>query len=133
MIEHHELATEYFTRYGHPGLAALESPRPWTEAKRVQLRRGQPLPALTKKITRPSRWGNPFTVAEHGQAGAVERHRDWLNGEGPWLIGRYDRARVLIDLPDLGGYDLACACELGQPCHGNTLLALLADRPGTTS
>jgi hypothetical protein len=106
--------------------------RPRGEAKRVQVRRGQPLPALTKKITRPSRWGNPFTVAEHGQAAAVERHRAWLAGEGPWVIRvgnvAYDRARVLVEVADLGGYDLACACDLGTPCHGDTLLALL-DRP----
>lgn len=125
MIDRDELAAQYFARYGHPSLCHRPEPRPRVEAKRVQLRRGQPLPGLTKKITRPSRWGNPFTVAEYGQAGAVERYRAWLSGEGPWVIGRYDRARVLYDLRDLGGYDLACACDPGEPCHGDTLLALL--------
>lgn len=125
MIDSRELAEQYFARYGHPSMSAPAETRPWTEAKRVQILRGQMLPVLTKKIGRPSRWGNPFTVAEYGQAGAVERHRDWLAGEGPWVIGRYDRARVLYELRDLGGYDLACACEPGEPCHGDTLLALL--------
>ena len=130
MIDRNELAAEYAARYGHPSLSWRPDPRPRGEAKRVQVLRGQPLPALTKKITRPSRWGNPFTVADHGQAGAVERHRAWLDGEGPYVIRvgtvAYDRARVLYELADLAGYDLACACEPGAPCHGNNLLTLLA-------
>ncbi len=137
MIDSRELAEQYFTRYGHPSMCVPAESRPWTEAMRVQLRRGQVLPPLTKKITRPSRWGNPFTVTEYGHAGAVERHRDWLSGEGPWVIrtphpldpdrytATYDRARVLYELSALGGYDLACACKPEQPCHGDTLLALL--------
>ncbi|MEX5632143.1 DUF4326 domain-containing protein [Parafrankia sp. FMc2] len=137
MIDSRELAEQYFARYGHPSLCHRPGPRPPAEAKRVQLRRGQTLPALTKKIVRPSRWGNPFTVAEYGQAGAVERHRNWLSGEGPWVMrtphplhpdcytATYDRARVLYELRELGGYDLACACEPGEPCHGDTLLSLL--------
>lgn len=124
-VDREELAYEYASRYGHPAMTVLVPPRPRGEARRVHIRRGQPLPDLTKKITRPSRWGNPYTVAEYGQAGAVERHRTWLAGEGPWVIGRYDRARVLYELRDLVGYDLACACEPGTPCHGDTLLALL--------
>jgi hypothetical protein len=130
MIDQYELATEYAARYGHPSMSWRPDPRPREEAKRVQVLRGQRLPALTKKITRPSRWGNPFLVAEHGQAGAVERHRAWLAGEGPWVIRvgtvAYDRARVLYEVRDLAGLDLACACEPGAPCHGDALLALLA-------
>jgi hypothetical protein len=90
------------------------------------------LPA--KRITRPGKWGNPFTIAETAarygldadaaQAKAVELC-------GAWLRGRLDPALSPGDPPsraeireELSGYNLACWCRPGTPCHADVLIAL---------
>lgn len=76
-----------------------------------------PLPPGAKLVARPSRWGNPYTVARYGQLGAVVRHSIALH------IGLL---RVTVDdvVRELAGNDLVCYCPLGQPCHGDVLLAV---------
>lgn len=133
MIDPNELAAEYGARHGHPRMCTPPSaPHPLAEARRIQVRRGQQLPKTAKKVTRPSRWGNPFAVAEHGHVGAVNAYRAWLDGEGPWLIRQggavYDRARVLMEASfELAGWDLACACDPGDACHADVLLEVVAE------
>lgn len=99
-------------------------------------------------VDRGSRFGNPFVVegtllvhpdGRTWQCGspvkarqaAVVQHAAWLDGDGPDVYEaggrRFDRRRVLADLPDLYGRDLACPCDLpepGQPdhCHAQTLI-----------
>jgi hypothetical protein len=90
------------------------------------------LPA--KRVTRPGKWGNPFTIeaiartyhldSEAAQAKAVE-----LCGE--WLRGRLDRRLSPGDAPSLAeirkelmGYNLACWCKPGTPCHTEVLIEL---------
>ena len=67
-------------------------------------------------VTRPSRWGNPFTADAFGAEGAVQRFE------------RMIRRQLSIDphlLDDLRGKDLACWCPIGEsPCHGDVLLKL---------
>ncbi|CAM5506753.1 hypothetical protein SANTM175S_07205 [Streptomyces antimycoticus] len=94
-------------------------------------------------VTRPSRFGNPFTVAgaiDNGYAETPEQaraicttvFRSWLRGNRDWWMGpKADatRERILDSLPDLRGRDLACWCPLpaeGQPdhCHAQVLLEL---------
>jgi hypothetical protein len=92
--------------------------------------RGYRAPARTLRVTRPSRLGNPFTVAAHGQAGAVAKHAEWLAGSGPDEVrcGRqiYSRTRALILIPSLPHLQyLACCCPLDQPCHADTLIGLV--------
>ena len=98
-------------------------------------------------VSRPSRFGNPFTIKDAIEAEwsnpysvCMEMYREWLRvgTEGGWYqetyrIGRqvFDRQRVLKDLHLLRGKDLACTCPLpepGQPdlCHGAVLLSLAA-------
>jgi Domain of unknown function (DUF4326) len=86
-----------------------------SEPQRIQLRRtrGWRKPSGAVVVARPTRWGNPFPVAEHGRAEAVQLYRDWLASQ-PGLI---NEARV-----QLGGRDLACWCPPGQPCHADVLL-----------
>ncbi len=97
-------------------------------------------------VTRPSRFGNPFTVAgalEWGGAETTEQARElcatafrsWLRGNTDWWMGPEadaTRDRILAALPELRGRDLACYCPLpepGQPdhCHAAVLLKLAND------
>jgi hypothetical protein len=103
-------------------------------------------------VSRPSRFGNPFTIKDAIEAEYANPHRvcaelygEWLRvgTEGGWYeetyrIGRqtFDRKRVLAELHTLHGKDLACTCPLpepGQPdhCHAAVLLELAqkAERP----
>lgn len=114
---------------------------------RIQRRRtkGWRKPANTVIVTRPSRFGNPFTLgmayelgyAPHGDTETARRavvgaFRDWLAGNRlMWQSEQGDaaRQRILDDLPELRGKNLACYCPLpadGQPdhCHAAVLLEL---------
>jgi len=111
--------------------------------------RGWRLPENAVIVSRPSRFGNPFTIkdaieAEMGEprSACASNYAEWLRvgTAGGWYeetyrIGRqvFDRRRVLADLHLLRGKDLACTCPLpepGQPdhCHAATLLRL-ANKP----
>ena len=109
--------------------------------KRIQLRRtkGWRKPDGAIIVARPTRWGNPFKVAdcinagfaiseEHARAVCVRAFRDWLqgnrwaDGSGPAADERH--AAYVAALPELRGHDLACWCPLDQPCHADVLLDL---------
>lgn len=88
----------------------------------VQQHRGIALPANTKSVARPSRFGNPFRSAPTpaARAEAVTKYREYL-ARTPQLI---DAAR-----DELTGFNLACYCPLDGPCHRDVLLELI-NRPG---
>ncbi len=117
--------------------------------QRLQLsrRKGYRKPEGAVVVSRPSRFGNPFTIAdaleaewadtvEKARAVAVRFFGYWLGdtlygGPGPegtpWSASARDR--ILADLPTLRGKDLLCWCPLpapGEPdwCHGAVLLRL---------
>lgn len=96
-------------------------------------------------VSRPSRFGNPFTIKDAIEAEFADprsacavNYAEWLRvgTEGGWYeetyrAGRmvFDRRRVLAELHTLRGKDLACTCPLpepGQPdhCHAAVLLRL---------
>jgi hypothetical protein len=90
------------------------------------------LPA--RRVTRPGKWGNPFTIeetarrygldAEAAQARAVSLCAQWLRGEldsglSPGTPLDRDEIRA-----ELGGRNLACWCRPGTPCHADVLIAL---------
>ena len=83
--------------------------------QRIQRKRtkGWTMPDNTLYVGRPSKWGNPFTVAEYGQGGAVVKFRDYINHSF-----EYD------DIKQLRGKNLACWCRLDEPCHADVLLEL---------
>ncbi|MFE9777770.1 DUF4326 domain-containing protein [Streptomyces sp. NPDC005775] len=118
---------------------------------RLQRRRtkGWCKPTNTVIVTRPSRFGNPFTLAMaydlgYAQSGETDLARravvgafqEWLRGNRlMWQSKEGDtaRQRLLDGLPELRGKNLACYCPLpaaGQPdhCHAAVLLQL-ANRP----
>lgn len=103
-----------------------------TTAKGFQLKRtaGWRMPANSVRVSRPSKFGNPFTVgkwarSEHGElvmaqnrGEAVEFYRRWL---------RYQRHLIDAARVELVGKDLGCWCPVdGQPCHRNVLLRVAA-------
>lgn len=90
------------------------------------------LPA--KPISRPGKWGNPFTIEETAkrygldrdaaQAKAVALCGEWLRGTlDPAISPGPPPARDLIRA-ELGGHNLACWCRPGTPCHGDLLIEL---------
>ena len=90
------------------------------------------LPA--KLITRPGRWGNPFTIdgtaSQYGldhaaaQAKAVELCDQWLRGTlDPALSPGAPPSRDVIRA-ELQGHNLACWCKAGTPCHADVLIEL---------
>ena len=108
---------------------------------RIQRRRvkGWKMPPDTVSVTRPGRFGNPFTPAGCREAGysgtdeairqrCVEAFRVWL---GPhwrevWQSQESEqRRKILLDhLRHLRGQNLACWCPIGSPCHADVLLEL---------
>lgn len=89
--------------------------RALTAPTRVQRRRtrGWQMPAGAVYVGRPTRFGNPFGVDEHGRARAVELYRAHLAAH-PELI---EAART-----ELRGHDLACWCPAGAQCHADVLI-----------
>lgn len=96
-------------------------------------------------VSRPSRFGNPFTIQAAIEAewstprrAVTANYREWLRvgTEGGWYeetyrIGRQvlDRRRILAELHTLRGRDLACTCPLPEPsqpdhCHGAVLISI---------
>jgi hypothetical protein len=64
-------------------------------------------------VARPSRWGNPYRIAEFGREKAIA------------LFTRSIReGAAKPDLSFLRGKNLACWCAPDQACHADVLLAL---------
>lgn len=96
-------------------------------AKRYQLsrRKGWRKPDGVVTVARPTKWGNPFTVA------AFEK-----------VVGTSFATRIVLDAfrsalqsgvlqvscddirRELRGRDLACWCRLGDHCHADVLLEI---------
>jgi hypothetical protein len=104
----------------------------------VQLsrRKGWRKPPNTVVVARPTKWGNPFTVREHGWETAVQWFANWLTNtvdeHGRYVHGDTDyhgaesstRPSVEEIRQDLAGKNLACWCPLDRPCHADVLLAI---------
>ena len=94
------------------------------------------MPPGAISVGRPSRWGNPFTLADardQGYLGTDEELRRmcaalfeaWLRDpEREWYAGRERAWRIMAEIDTLRGHDLACWCPLDQPCHADVLLRL---------
>ena len=88
-----------------------------TLPKRIQLKRtkGWRKPENTVIVSRPGKWGNPFSVETYGRKVAVEKYGQRLKQ----LIAEGE-----IDLSELRGKNLACWCGLNEACHADVLLEL---------
>lgn len=76
------------------------------------------MPRNAVYVGRPSKWGNPYPSAE--------TFRWWLMTPQPQTDPPHDpaRDRILADIEELRGKDLACWCKPGASCHADTLLEL---------
>jgi hypothetical protein len=72
-------------------------------------------------VGRPSQWGNPFNIADYGDARyAVDDFRAWVEScKAKDPIGYAGWLTPLI------GHDLACWCPEDAPCHADVLLELV--------
>ena len=115
--------------------------------QRIQLSRtkGWCKPEGAVVVARPSKWGNPYTLTEIGacfpsltveqcQGYAVSAFRDLVRaGDVTVSVRQADGKRVLRTdsypsattiRAELAGKDLACWCDLAQPCHADVLLEI---------
>ncbi len=86
-------------------------------------------------VGRPSLWGNPWTLGPDGTRDEVcDRYEAWLREGrdfGHPAATKQRRQFILNSLPALRGKTLGCWCGVNQRCHGDTLLALIAELPST--
>ncbi|MCB1718661.1 MAG: DUF4326 domain-containing protein [Candidatus Competibacteraceae bacterium] len=116
--------------------------------KRIQRKRGKGwrMPPDTVYVGRPSKWGNIIAIPNNnllsagwfqqwleGDVSAKQYAQLWLTGalavrapDGISLQDCYEQRmqRILVDLHELRGKDLACWCPLDKPCHADVLLKL---------
>jgi hypothetical protein len=99
-----------------------------SRAKGSHLRAPNSLPIVT--VSRPSKWGNPFSASlasarsaddkRRLRAASVVKFKSALIGAGrrvlPFTVA--DVRRELV------GKNLACWCPLDEPCHADLLLRL---------
>jgi hypothetical protein len=85
-------------------------------------------------ISRPSKWGNPFSVALGSARTAEEKRRLRARSVAEFeraLLGGGSRA-LGFDVDDvrreLRGKNLACWCPLDEPCHADVLLKVANGR-----
>ncbi len=90
------------------------------------------LPA--KRVTRPGKWGNPFTIEETAARYGLDHDAAQVKAVelcGQWLRGTLDKKLSPGAPPsraemraELGGHNLACWCRPGTPCHSEVLIEL---------
>jgi hypothetical protein len=99
--------------------------------------RGWRKPENAVIVSRPSKYGNPFSILLNGirphPTLLVSTHRLWLDGRLPWGIAKLFFT-TFADVPtppsaeqirrDLAGKDLLCFCAEGSPCHADNLLRI---------
>jgi len=102
---------------------------------RIHSTRQAPDPPQSFRVTRQSRFGNPWTVddaAGETREVVVDRFKRWLFDpmSGEWSFDPVRKGKLIAGLPELIGKNLGCACPLdGRPCHAQVLLDLVND-PG---
>jgi hypothetical protein len=81
-------------------------------------------------VDRTSRWGNPDHWREHGRAKAVELFAGWIVNprSTPLRCGKKPKLFYPSTVEEiqakLRGHDLACFCELDEPCHADVLIEI---------
>ena len=84
--------------------------------KRVKIQYYKKFPPNTKRVARPSKFGNPFPLSDHSLERSLELYREWLD------------EKLELDpnfLNELKGYNLGCYCKLENDCHADIILEKL--------
>ena len=85
---------------------------------RVWSKRERGVPADAVYVGRPTKWGNPFVIGQHGDRDEVIRlYRERLAGS----------PAMLRAVRELAGRDLVCWCS-PEACHADVLVEF-ANRP----
>lgn len=89
--------------------------------KRIQLSRkkGWRLPENTVLVSRPHRWGNPYSVKDGYSRQNCVNHFIIMLAEGRTPPFTFANIRA-----ELSGKNLACWCRIGEPCHADVLLEI---------
>jgi len=74
------------------------------------------MPRNTVYVGRPTKWGNPFKI------GVNENRDEVLRKYRTWVMQKI--AQQLDFLAPLRGKNLACFCNMAEPCHADILLEL---------
>ena len=100
--------------------------------ERIQLsrRKGWRKPENTVVVSRPSKWGNPYTLewahnywAEYAYSDAQLREAVVEHFNTDLLfVDDFDYPSFEMIRAELRGKNLACWCPLDQPCHADVLL-----------
>lgn len=95
------------------------------------------LPA--KRVTRPGKWGNPFTIDDIAKRYKLDRDAAQVKAVamcGEWLRGTLDPKLSPHAPPsheeiraELKGHNLACWCRPGTPCHSEVLIDIANGKP----
>lgn len=102
--------------------------------KRIQRKRtqGWRMPEGAVCVTRPGKWGNPFTVLPNARPGAIVGGALGYQAV-PTIEDAIECFRAMFEAKpemveaarnELRGKDLACFCPLDQPCHADVLLEI---------
>ena len=88
---------------------------------RIQRKRtkGWRMPANTRYVGRPTRFGNPFGLREYDRATSLRLYEEWLDEK---------LAADPTFLDELRGMDIACWCKLTDACHADIIIRKLATR-----
>lgn len=108
--------------------------------ERIQRKRtkGWKMPPDTVSVTRPGRYGNPYTIAKARTIGFIGTdaevaqwcvnlfRRDW---EHAIVSAKASRTPFMpfgkpVYLGPLIGKNLACWCKPGEPCHADVLIEI---------
>lgn len=117
--------------------------------KGIQRKRtkGWRMPEGVISVTRPGRWGNPYTVHNVGPVWFVRRAGEEIPNTHRYseagalnialdLFRSYAEQRLALEptwLDPLRGHDLACWCDLNAPCHRDALIDLCKSYFGESS
>ena len=103
---------------------------------RIQRKRtkGWKMPENTVCVSRPSKWGNPYSIWRkrgrwllgwHFTRDGSYETKEQAQREAARLYKRYFKAqRLRRFIGELRGKNVCCWCGLDDPCHGDFLLEI---------
>ncbi len=84
------------------------------------------MPADAIYVGRPTVWGNPFVAGSQLMTGGVLTAAKAVELYEQHVRENFDERDIRHCLR---GKNLACWCEIGEPCHADVLLRIANSRP----